>query len=185
MAVFQLCSRTKEKHSRQQNKTNRTHKGRKCTYILRGREKPLLEPRNKGSSNNGGEADKSHRPQETGRITMPAECADQLRNTEKKWRAAALQKGRQRLDTPHLTFPSLEAASYRSEESHLSGWSKTSARAKTSATSGSEDFVHYGRLTLSKTRTVASSICNAPPSQTTSCCCHETRLHLSTNPSLD
>lgn len=82
-AVFQCCSRRKEKHSRQQNKTNRTHKGRKCTYILRGRKKPLLEPRNKGSSNNGGEADKSHRPQETGRITMPAECADQLRNTEK------------------------------------------------------------------------------------------------------
>lgn len=41
---------------------------------------------NKGSQNNEGEADKSCRPQETGRITMPAECADQLGNRMNKKR---------------------------------------------------------------------------------------------------
>lgn len=82
--ISQLYNRRKEKHSRQQNKTNRTHKGKKCTYIYKEAEKkPLLEPGNKGSWDNGGEADKSRRPQETGRITMPAECADQLGNTAK------------------------------------------------------------------------------------------------------
>lgn len=61
------------------------HTRAKSAHIYKEAEKkPLLEPGNKGSRDNGGEADKSRRPQETGRITMPAECADQLRNMAKK-----------------------------------------------------------------------------------------------------
>lgn len=61
------------------------HTRAKSAHIYKEAEKKLLlEPGNKGSQDNGGEADKSRRPQETGRITMPAECADQLGNTAKK-----------------------------------------------------------------------------------------------------
>lgn len=53
-------------------------------YIKRQKKSHCWSPGNKGSRDNGGEADKSRRPQETGQITMPAECADQLGNTAKK-----------------------------------------------------------------------------------------------------
>lgn len=66
------------------------HTRAKSAHIYKEAEKkPLLEPGNKGSRDNGGEADKSRRPQETGRITMPAECADQLRNMAKKKKKSA------------------------------------------------------------------------------------------------
>lgn len=57
-AISQFCSRRKEKHSRQQNKTNRTHKGKKCTYILRGRKKAIVgarEQRKPGQWGRGGQ----------------------------------------------------------------------------------------------------------------------------------
>lgn len=100
----------KTRQTAEQNKQN-THKGKKVQiYIKRLREKKshCWEMGNKGSRNNEGEADKSCRPQETGRITMPAECADQLDNRMKKkktWSAMVVWKKPQWIPTPGSKAP--------------------------------------------------------------------------------